>query len=303
MSMSLSCENIANKQPIRRLEIPINKFNDVAIPHHLDLLNRHKCNIKKYRQAQEWDRVYKEQVNTSRLVLQLKQLLYEIDMLRSQVLDSDIDKFDKLTATSRQSVITAIEECLELEFDLPLRRQLSTEDEDQSTEDPLDNRSIQLEAEKEKLEREEACLHTWNSLQHDMQELHELYIEFNKVVMDQKKQVDDIEDNVEVAAENVTEGEKILKKASKYKMTVYPVTGALIATCIGGPIGLIAGLKIGSLAAVGLGILGFTGGTLIKKKLDPSITEEKNTDTSHIQGQSLKKESPARGLKESKKYS
>lgn len=35
------------KQPIRRLEIPINKFNDVAIPHHLDLLKKHKNNISK----------------------------------------------------------------------------------------------------------------------------------------------------------------------------------------------------------------------------------------------------------------
>jgi hypothetical protein len=45
--MSLSPDNEMVKQPIKRLEIPINKFNDVAIPHHLDLLKRHKNNIKK----------------------------------------------------------------------------------------------------------------------------------------------------------------------------------------------------------------------------------------------------------------
>lgn len=44
--MSSSPENIAIKQPIRRLEIQINNFN-VAIPHHVDLLKRHKTNIQK----------------------------------------------------------------------------------------------------------------------------------------------------------------------------------------------------------------------------------------------------------------
>lgn len=35
------------KQSIKRLELPISKFNDVAIPHHLDLLKKHKHNINK----------------------------------------------------------------------------------------------------------------------------------------------------------------------------------------------------------------------------------------------------------------
>lgn len=40
--------------------------------------------------------------------------------------------------------------------------------------------------------------------------------------------------------------------------------GALIGTCLGGPIGMVAGLKAGGLAAIGCGILGFTGGSAIK---------------------------------------
>lgn len=39
--------DVPMKQPLRKLEIPIHKFNDVAIPHHLNLLSRHKENIKK----------------------------------------------------------------------------------------------------------------------------------------------------------------------------------------------------------------------------------------------------------------
>lgn len=46
---------------------------------------------------------------------------------------------------------------------------------------------------------------------------------------------------------------------------MYPITGALIGTCIGGPVGLLAGLKIGGLAALGGTVLGFAGGSGLKK--------------------------------------
>lgn len=56
--------------------------------------------------------VRKEQINAARLTKQLEQLLYEMDTLRSQVQDQDIDKFDKLTCNSRASTIAAIKEYL-----------------------------------------------------------------------------------------------------------------------------------------------------------------------------------------------
>lgn len=37
----------ANKLPLKRVELPLSKFNEVAIPHHLDLLRQHKTNIIK----------------------------------------------------------------------------------------------------------------------------------------------------------------------------------------------------------------------------------------------------------------
>lgn len=98
-----------------------------------------------------------------------------------------------------------------------------------------------------------------------------------------------MEDGIELTSINVKEGEKFLQKAARYKVAMYPLTGALIGTCIGGPIGLIAGLKVGGLTAIGCGLLGefydcatmhfifisivtclmftgFTGASLIKKK-------------------------------------
>jgi len=37
---------------------------------------------------------------------------------------------------------------------------------------------------------------------------------------------------------------------------IYPMAGAFLGTCLGGPVGFLAGVKIGGLAAVGGGILG-----------------------------------------------
>ncbi|XP_015604453.1 syntaxin-17 [Cephus cinctus] len=282
----MSTNNLVFKQPIKHLEIPISKFNDIAIPHHLDLLRKHKNNIKKFQEARQWGSVYKEQVNATRLVKQLKQLLYEMDMLRSQVIDSDIDTFDQLTAFSRNSTIIAIQEYFDLEFDFPPARPASPKNEDQTTESPFQEGDLQLHAEQEELERQQACLHSWNILQNDMHQLHQLFIDFNKIVKEQKEHVNEIENNVEVAEVNVEKGTKFLEKAAKYKVAAYPLAGALIGTCVGGPIGLIAGIKLGGLTALGCGVLGFTGGTFLKKKHNAAhsvenkieISETKETD-------------------------
>ena len=37
---------------------------------------------------------------------------------------------------------------------------------------------------------------------------------------------------------------------------LYPMAGAVLGSCLGGPVGLLAGIKIGGLAAVGGGIFG-----------------------------------------------
>lgn len=36
-----------NKLPLKRVELSLTKFNEVAIPHHLNLLRQHKANIIK----------------------------------------------------------------------------------------------------------------------------------------------------------------------------------------------------------------------------------------------------------------
>ena len=60
----------------------------------------------------------------------------------------------------------------------------------------------------------------------------------------------------------------------RYKAAVYPLTGALLGTCLAGPIGLLAGLKVGAAAAFGGTVLGFTGGRVLK-----SLHEKRDEDS------------------------
>ncbi|XP_058805230.1 syntaxin-17 isoform X2 [Phymastichus coffea] len=273
------------KQPIKRLEIPICKFNDVAIPHHLDLLKKHKANIKKFQGLRDWNRVYTEQINASRVVKQLKQLLYEMDTLRGQVLHSEIALFDKLTTKSRTSTLNAIKEYLDFELNLPLVQCPPPKVEDEIAESPYDNRYMQVQAENEELERQQACLRAWTTLHNDLEQLQQLFIDFNKIVHEDAESIDRIESNIEVTQVHVQAGTKLLQQASKLKMAGYPLAGALLGTCLGGPVGLIAGLKLGGLTALGGGLLGFTGGTILKKTchIDSELKQIKGPQDESIQ--------------------
>ncbi|GAB1863926.1 Syntaxin-17 [Camponotus japonicus] len=299
--MSALSESITIKQPIRRLEIQINNFN-VAIPHHVNLLKRHKNNIKKYQNQHDWERMRKEHINVSRIIKQLKELLYQMETLRAQVLDIDIDKFDKLTTHARTSIICTIEEYLEMELDASKLSSVPSKNEDQQTKHSFNDNDIQLQVEREDLQHQQTCIRVWNCLQEEIQQLHELFTEFNKIVHHQKEMVDNIEENVEETQINVNEGTRYLGIASKYKVAAYPIAGAMLGTCIGGPIGLLAGMKIGGLAALSCGILGFTGGSLLKKKQIESQKHETCANTSAINLKNVKKSASCPdNLKEDKK--
>lgn len=97
---------------IKQAEISIKKFNDVGIPYHLGLLKNHKTNIEKSLALGNWDKVKKEEINATRVIKQLKNLMLEMDILRGNVIESDLDKFDGLTMAGRQKAKGAIQEYL-----------------------------------------------------------------------------------------------------------------------------------------------------------------------------------------------
>lgn len=97
---------------IKQAEISIKKFNDVGIPHHLGLLKNHKTNIEKSLALSDWDKVKKEEINATRVIKQLKNLMLEMDILRGNVQEHDLDRFDELTMVGRQKAKEAIQEYL-----------------------------------------------------------------------------------------------------------------------------------------------------------------------------------------------
>ena len=52
---------------------------------------------------------------------------------------------------------------------------------------------------------------------------------------------------------------------STVPMAGLPMIGALMGMCLGGPVGFLAGVKIGGLAAVGGSILGYTGASVVSE--------------------------------------
>lgn len=107
-------------------------------------------------------------------------------------------------------------------------------------------------------------MHELESLHRDLQDLNGIYHQLHETVEEQGETVAQIATHVEETQVAVVQGESSLRQALRYKKAMYPMCGALIGTCLGGPIGMVAGLKAGGLAAIGCGILGFTGGSAIK---------------------------------------
>lgn len=112
-----------------------------------------------------------------------------------------------------------------------------------------------------------ACLAEFENLQREISDIHDLFYKLSDTVVEQKEHVDNVEHAVEETQIHVDEAEKSLKQALLYKKAMYPLCGAVLGFCIAGPIGMVTfGLKAGSLAAVSCGILGATGGTVIKNR-------------------------------------
>lgn len=270
------------KQSFKRVEIPLYKFRDVAVPYHIDLLKKHKVNIEKFQRLEDWGQVHHEQVNATRLIKQLKALLNDMDTLRSQVQDSDVQQFDQLTDQACKDAQDAVKEYLALypQGQKPVwvtsgddmdAHNIKNVTVDREVEPMLQKTSelhghIGRSALLEEMEKQKQCLKSWDNLQREVQDIHQLFEEYALMVQQQKEKTDAMDDSVEEALENVKEGTSHIARAARYSFSVYPIAGAVIGGCLGGPVGLIAGMKMGGLAAVSCGFIGFAGGQLLKKK-------------------------------------
>ncbi|XP_075212693.1 syntaxin 17 [Lycorma delicatula] len=275
---------VVDKQSIKWMELPIMKFNEVAVPHHVNKLKTLKINILKCQRAGDWTGAHREQVNASVVVKQLRTLVKEMDILRGRIIDSDVNRFDKMINNSRQAALNILQEFMDLSHQMTSvvednNSSNSNNNKNEENVEFMNNEQLQLCLDTSRLavecQQQEKCAIAWENLQKEIEEVHQLYEDLAQIVHMQGESVTRVESNTEVAHEHVVEGNKHLAQASRLKVASYPLTGALIGTCVGGPVGFVAGLKVGGLAALTCSILGFTGGKMLKSK---AMTEE----TAHV---------------------
>lgn len=91
-----------NKIPIKIAVISINKFNEQI---HQKVVQLQSCRIS---HTGDLEKLRKEAINSLRVVRQLKQLLIEIDHLKSRTHPDDHEKFEELTAKRKNEALKEI---------------------------------------------------------------------------------------------------------------------------------------------------------------------------------------------------
>ncbi|XP_062987280.1 syntaxin-17 isoform X2 [Elgaria multicarinata webbii] len=278
------------KLNLRRLEPAIQKFIKVAVPTDLERLRKHQINIEKYQRSRLWDRLHEEHINAGRTV-QLRANIREMEKLCLRVRKEDVQSLQRMIKPVKEQASVAIKEFLQLHLESAEELKKQFNETEPSLQTSL-TRSTTIGAETFYNHEDEGASHgysqvllplpeipqdqnaaeSWEMLEEDLIGLSNLVTDFSVLVNAQQEKVDRIEDNVNTAVANVEEGTKNLSKAAKYKLAALPVAGALIGGIVGGPIGLLAGFKVaGIAAALGGGVLGFTGGKLIQRKKQKMI--------------------------------
>lgn len=253
------------KVKLRRLEPAIQKFIKVVIPTDLERLRKHQINIEKYQRCGIWDKLHEEHINAGRTVQQLRSNIREMEKLCLKVRRDDLGLLQRMMGPVKEEASTATADFLQLHLESveELRKQFS---EEETLSQPSLTRSRTVGG----------TFHTAEADPQSMTQIHALpeiprdqnaAESWETLEASQQEKIDSIEDHVNRAAVNVEEGTKNLGKAAKYKLAALPVAGALIGGVVGGPIGLLAGFKVaGIAAALGGGVLGFTGGKLIQRR-------------------------------------
>lgn len=178
---------------------------------------------------------------------------------------------------------------ISISLDLQLKKSIPNSNAYYNYPEDGDNREIELnslpqiqadfELSEHQLRSREACLVEFENLQREIEDIQELFCKLNGSVVEQKEDVQAVEENVVETQVHVEAAEKSLRQALTYKKAMYPLCGAILGFCVAGPVGMVTfGLKAGSVAAVGCGILGATGGTVLKNKQEPEPEPEPKVD-------------------------
>ncbi|XP_047509424.1 uncharacterized protein LOC125052553 isoform X2 [Pieris napi] len=268
------------KLPLKRVELSLSKFNEVAIPHHLDLLRQHKANILKYEETGDYSRVRCEQVHARRVSSQLRALLGEMEALRRQVCCADRARFDKLTQHSRDLTLKAIMDYLETS-PLSVNRPATDDGMESGSLASTDSvgivpEQVQLRVEPDasmSLREREAVLAGWSALQSEVRALHEAWQSVQAAALRQRRPLEAAADGVEVAADAVSDARTHLALAERLRAGMYGAGGAVAGAALFGPAGLLLGAKAGAAALVAGSALGYLAAAVVGRRRRAQIDE------------------------------
>ena len=193
-----------SRHSLKKFELPVNRFVNVALPLYLDLLEKHERNIAKvvrktnctaqmtaylslvcfhfqFRNNREWERMRIETVNAGRTAHQLAAAVDEMETVRSQLTAEEVREFDSQIAAHKKIAVDALRR-----FEA-VPKWGCTDDETTSdasamtTVSPrlLRPHSCELSTEEIDLEQRKAQFETWKNLQQDIDDLHDLFAEFS----------------------------------------------------------------------------------------------------------------------------
>ncbi|XP_013161516.1 PREDICTED: syntaxin-17 [Papilio xuthus] len=241
----------AGKLSLKRVELSLTKFNEVAIPHHLDLLRQHKTNIIKYGESGDTRRLRAEQTHARRVAGQLRALLAEMDALRAQVREEDRARFDAMTQRTRDLTLRAIVDYLGV-IERSCRGLVGAGREGARRGEPLPAPHVparprtsplaesspvtirRLEAEvggagaeaeagsarstdsEAALREREAVLRGWGELQEEVRALHDAWRHVHEAARLQRERVQSADGAVETAAQEVTAARQHLSVAQRW---------------------------------------------------------------------------------------
>ncbi|KAF5280527.1 hypothetical protein FQR65_LT00278 [Abscondita terminalis] len=263
-------ETEIEKLPFKFIEIPLNKFRDELIPHHQAKFKTYKNSIEKLISSCNYVELQKELKQDYPVLRQLKNLIYELDTLRDQVIESDLNQFNNRVAVLKKEISALIQNYLDLRVHAADAFKNYSDDKFENPGDKITSQNCQLmlEADLEEFEiyDKQRQLQRLTSINKDIEDVHQIFENLQEMTVLQTESANIIESNVEHATFNIKKGFKHLIQASKLKATSFPIAGACLGTVIGGPLGSVAGLKIGAVAAIGFGIVGYASGRFVKKK-------------------------------------
>ncbi|XP_045533202.1 uncharacterized protein LOC123720575 isoform X1 [Pieris brassicae] len=292
------------KLPLKRVELSLSKFNEVAIPHHLDLLRQHKANILKYEETGDYSRVRCEQVHARRVSSQLRALLGEMEALRRQVCCADRARFDKLTQHSRDLTLKAIMDylgviersCIAIvesnqtrasaceTSPLSVNRTSASAMDDAVESSSLAStdsvgivpEQVQLRVEPDasmSLREREAVLAGWSALQSEVRALHEAWQSVQAAALRQRRPVEAAAVGVEVTADATSDARTHLALAERLRACMYGAGGAVAGAVIFGPAGLLLGAKAGAAALVAGSAVGYLAAGVLGRRRRAQIDE------------------------------